>query len=92
MNKRAGSKKFIKPVAAAGMVESSTTRMENIQNMPNRALGNLIAAATNAVFKNLSIAKIIPSETIKCIIPNTYYALKTKNPIKLEHHLNKDKL
>jgi hypothetical protein len=47
------------------------TKTENMQNMPNRALGNLIAAATNAFFNNLSIARIIPSETSKCKIPIT---------------------
>lgn len=71
MNKSAGWKKFIKLVAAAGMVESRIIRTENMQNMPNKALGNLIAAATNAFFNNLSVARIIPSETSKCKIPNT---------------------
>ena len=65
------AKKSIKPVAAARIVESSITRMEKIQNMPNSALGNRIAAATNAFFKILSVARIIPSEIIKCAIPKT---------------------
>lgn len=69
MNKSAGSKKLIKLVAAAGTVESRIIRTENMQNIPNRALGNLIAAATNAFFKNLSMARIIPSETTKCNTP-----------------------
>ena len=72
MNMRAGSKKFIKLVAAAGTVVSSMTNTENIQNIPNNALGNFIAAATKAFFKNLSIARTIPSETTKCNAPNTY--------------------
>ena len=71
MNNSAGSKKFIKLVAAAGIVTSRMTKTENTQNMPNRALGNLIAAATNAFFSNLSIARIIPSETSKCKTPIT---------------------
>lgn len=71
MNKSAGSKKFIKLVATAGTVESRITRTENIQNIPKSALGNLMEAATNAFFKNLSIARIIPSETTRCRTPTT---------------------
>ena len=71
MNRSAGSKKFIRLFAAAGMVESRIIRTEKMQNIPKSALGNLIAAATNAFFKNLSIAKIIPSETTKCNTPTT---------------------
>lgn len=58
-------------------MESRIIKIENIQNIPNSALGNLIAAATNASFKNLSIAKIIPSETTKCNTSNTWNAHKT---------------
>lgn len=71
MNMSAGSKKFVKLVAAAGTMESRITRMENIQNIPNKALGNFIAAATNAFFKNLSNARINPSETAKWATPIT---------------------
>lgn len=70
MKRSAGSKKFIKFVAATGIVESRIIRTENMQNIPNKALGNLIAAATKAFFKNLSTARIIPSDTTKCEIPN----------------------
>lgn len=72
MNMRAGSKKFIKLVAAAGTVVSSITKTENIQNIPNNALGNFIEAATKAFFKNLSIARTNPSETTKCNTPNIF--------------------
>lgn len=65
MNSKAGSKKFINALAAAGTVESRIIKTENIQNIPNNALGNLMAAATNACFKNLSIAIISPRDTIK---------------------------
>lgn len=71
MNKSAGSKKLIKLVAASGIVESRIIKIENMQNIPNKALGNFIAAATNAVFNNFSITRIIPSDTTKCAIPNT---------------------
>lgn len=71
MNSSAGSKKFIKLVATAGTVESRIIRMENIQNIPKSALGNLMEAATNACFKKLSIARKIPTETIRCKIPST---------------------
>lgn len=71
MNNKAGSKKFITLAAAAGIVASRIIRTLNMQNMPNSALGNLIAAATNALFNNLSVARIIPSETSKCKIPIT---------------------
>ena len=36
--------------------------------MPNSALGNLIEAATIAVFKILSVVRIIPTDIIKCAI------------------------
>jgi hypothetical protein len=52
MNKKAGSKKSTNALAAGGTVESRIIKTENIQNIPNNALGNLIAAATNAFFKN----------------------------------------
>lgn len=71
MNMNAGSKKFITAVAADGTVESRIIKTENIQNIPNNALGNLIAAATNAFFKNLSVARKSPRDTIKCNTPNT---------------------
>lgn len=71
MNIKAGSKKFIKAVAAEGTVESRMIKTEKIQNIPNNALGNLMAAATNAFFNNLSIATISPRDTIKCNSPNT---------------------
>ena len=71
MNIKAGSKKFIKAVAAEGTVESRAIKTENIQNIPNNALGNLMAAAANAFFKNLSTARISPRETIKCNSPTT---------------------
>lgn len=71
MKRRAGSKKFIKLVAAEGMVESSIIRTEKMQNIPNRALGNLIAAAKNAFFNNLSSASINPRDTTKCKTPTT---------------------
>ena len=73
MNMKAGSKKFIKAVAAEGRVESRTIRSENIQNIPNNALGNLMAAATNAFFKYLSIARISPRDTIKWKSPTTLW-------------------
>ena len=38
--------------------------------MPNSALGNLIEAATIAIFKILSVVRIIPIEIIKCAILN----------------------
>lgn len=78
MNKRAGSKKFIKAVAAGGTIKSRMIKTENIQNIPNNALGNLIAAATKACFKNLSIARISPKETTKCNSPNTWSKLKQR--------------
>ncbi|KAM1172873.1 hypothetical protein ACFX2G_023409 [Malus domestica] len=59
--KSAGSK-FIKLVATAGTVESRITRTENLQNIPKSALENLMAAVTNAFFKNLSIARKIPTD------------------------------
>lgn len=71
MKIKAGSKKFIRAVAAEGTVESRIIKTENMQNIPNNALGNLIAAATNACFKNLSTARIVPRDTIKWNIPNT---------------------
>lgn len=71
MNRNAGSKKFIIPVAAAGTTESSIIRTEKIQNIPNKALGNFMDAATKAFFKNWSAASMIPSDTNKCAIANT---------------------
>ena len=71
MNKSAGSKKLIKLVAASGIVESRIIKIENMQNIPNKALGNFIAAATNAFFNNFSTTRIIPSDTTKCAISNT---------------------
>lgn len=46
-------------------------RTEKIQNIPNRALGNLMEAATKACFKNRSAASMIPSDTNKCVVANT---------------------
>lgn len=66
-----GSKKFIKIVAAVGITKSRIKRMENIQNIPKSALGNLIAAAANAFSKPLSREIIIARETIQCAISNT---------------------
>ena len=71
MNKKAGSKKLITLAAAAGITVSRIIRIENVQNIPNSALGNLIDADTKACFSNLSVATIIPSETTKCSTPNT---------------------
>lgn len=65
MNKSAGSKKFVNAVAAEGTVASRVIRTENMQNIPNKALGNLIAAATNAFFRNMSAARISPRDTTK---------------------------
>lgn len=65
MNINAGSKKLTNAVAAAGTVESRIIRTENMQNIPNNALGNLIAAATNACFRNLSTARMRPRDTAK---------------------------
>lgn len=71
MNINAGSKKLINAVAAAGTVESRTIRTENMQNIPNNALGNLIAASTNTFFRNLSATTISPRDTTKWTNPNT---------------------
>lgn len=68
MNKVAGSKKPIKPIAADGAIESKTISTEKTQNIPKRALGNFIAAATKACLRNLSAARISPSDTTKCKI------------------------
>jgi len=65
MNKSAGSKKLTNAAAAEGTVASRVMRTENMQNIPNKALGNLIAAATNACFRNLSAARIRPRDTAK---------------------------
>ena len=71
MNRNAGSKKFIMPVAAAGTTVSNIIRTEKIQNIPNKALGNFMEAATKACFKNWSAASMIPSDTNKCVVANT---------------------
>ncbi|KAK1325008.1 hypothetical protein QJS10_CPA01g00985 [Acorus calamus] len=56
MNRVAGSKKPINPAAADGATTSRAIKTEKTQNIPKRALGNLIEAATKALFKNLSTA------------------------------------
>lgn len=48
---------------------SQTTSTEKTQNMPKRALGNLMDAATNAFLRNLSAASIMPSDTSRCATP-----------------------
>lgn len=71
MNNVAGSKKSINALAAEGIAESKTMRAVNTQNIPKRALGNLMAAATKARFRNLSAARINPRETTRCRRPIT---------------------
>ena len=81
MNRNAGSKKLIIPFAAAGTTESNIIRTEKIQNIPNKALGNLMDAATKACFKNWSAASMIPSETNKCAAANTLLVIVDVFPV-----------
>lgn len=69
MNKVAGSNNSMNPLARAGANVSKTTRTEKTQNIPNRALGNLMDAATNACLRSLSVASTMPSDTSRCAIP-----------------------
>ena len=69
MNIVAGSKKFMNAFARGGANVSKTTSTEKTQNMPKRALGNLMPAATNAFLRNLSAASIMPSDTTRCATP-----------------------
>ncbi|RWV83201.1 hypothetical protein BHE74_00033171 [Ensete ventricosum] len=78
MNRVAGSKKPTKPIAADGVAKSNTVRTENTQNIPKRALGNLIAAATKACFRSLSAARIAPSDTARCKIAITWNNSRTR--------------
>lgn len=71
MNIIPGSKNFIKATAAEGIAQSRIIKTEKIQNIPNRALGNSIEAATKAFFKRKSMARMRPSETTQCSTPNT---------------------
>lgn len=71
MNNVAGSKNPIMAEAAAGENTSSTVSTVNVQNIPNRALGNLMAAAAKALFREKSAARINPSDTARCKIPTT---------------------
>jgi hypothetical protein len=71
MNTVAGSKKSMNALARAGTKVSKTTSTENTQNMPKRALGNLMDAATKACLRYLSAASTMPSDTSKCATPRT---------------------
>lgn len=71
MNSVAGSKKFVNAFAADGAATSKTIKTVKTQNIPKRALGNLMAAATKAFFRNLSAAKINPRDTARWRTPIT---------------------